>query len=359
MFRSASSVRQPRLPRAPVRNMADAAHRLLCAQRVLRRWAEDRTLEHQEFKAMWTPFRGIMTHVFILVCFNLLSMCRIDLFIFYTRDALDDFYLNNHFPEGPVNQMIVFSEVDTVERLWSFVDYLVDSTGEEDPPSVTMHNPLLGNIRLRQVRVRGEPCVVAQWPELDEDYDKCFRFLSSENEDREPFGLGEAGGEAWVYREDEEGDPAYGYLSMYPPGGYWTHLPRDDEEAQELVDTLKVHSPPRQRQHNHSALGAKSPSPGRQNNSWVDAATRAVFVDLVTYNANLNYLSLTVVFFELPPGGGVVSRLVTRTAPLMQYATQFDAWRLGHELVFLVCSAVLTVGALLRALRHLCELLDQ
>lgn len=72
-------------------------------------------------------------------------------------------------------------------------------------------------------------------------------------------------------------------------------------------------------------------------------ASRAVIINLLTYNANVNLLCLTMVIFELPPGGGAVPRLEIQCTALMQYATHYDMQRLSYESLFLVCTIALTV----------------
>ncbi|XP_034239837.1 uncharacterized protein LOC117644423 [Thrips palmi] len=259
----------PPPPPRPLRDLPDVAFRMHCALKFGRRWMADRSLELEEFRAMWRPFKGFILHLFLLILMNLTCLCRLDRFMFFTHDALEDFYCNNHFPDGPVNQMITFYEVDSVERLWSFMDYLVEAVGEDDPPAITKDNPLVGRVRFRQLRVRAGPCIVARRPEFAARFDKCYSFF--------------------------------------------------DEAT---------------------------------NNSWVDEATRAVFVEHASYNANCNEVCHVGVRFELPPGGGVVPFINIRCAPLMQYATMLDYWILGHEILFSISTFMLTANEWLLLLRH-------
>lgn len=96
--------------------VADVAYRLLCARRALSRWVEDRALEKEEFRVMWEPFKGLVIHLILVLCLNMTCLYRLDWFMFWTHDAVQDVFTNNHFPDdGPVQQMIVYNEVDTVE----------------------------------------------------------------------------------------------------------------------------------------------------------------------------------------------------------------------------------------------------
>jgi hypothetical protein len=54
-----------------------------------------------------------------------------------------------------------------------------------------------------------------------------------------------------------------GYVSTYGSGGYIKNLGLDKDSSFEIINSL-------------------------QTNNWVDRATRAIFLDFTTYNANIN-----------------------------------------------------------------------
>ena len=70
----------------------------------------------------------------------------------------------------------------------------------------------------------------------------------------------------WTYHdagEDESGLNTNGLVQTYPPGGYLVLLPNTRGAAKVLLDFL-------------------------YSNTWLDRGTRAVILDLTTYNANIN-----------------------------------------------------------------------
>lgn len=93
-----------------------------------------------------------------------------------------------------------------------------------------------------------------------------------------------------------------------------------------------------------STVIASSYLPVVKNNSWIDCATRAVFLEFTTYNPNMNQICYVWMRFEMPAGGGVVPFEDICCSDFIQYATRWDYWRLGHEILFVFCTLYLTVN---------------
>lgn len=74
--------------------------------------------------------------------------------------------------------------------------------------------------------------------------------------------------------------PIIGTFSTYSGGGYVMNLSRSLEDANVIVDR-------------------------QQASSWLDTYTRAVHVEFVAYNPNINIVAAVTITFELPPMGGV------------------------------------------------------
>lgn len=98
--------------------------------------------------------------------------------------------------------------------------------------------------------------------------------------------------------------------------------------------------------------------PARQNNSWLDAATRAVFVEFTTYNPNVNQICYVWLRMEMPPGGGVVPAEDICCAHFNQYATVKDYWRLGNEILFTLCALCMSASEACCIARNLGERLS-
>ncbi|CAH0552641.1 unnamed protein product, partial [Brassicogethes aeneus] len=80
----------------------------------------------------------------------------------------------------------------------------------------------------------------------------------------------------WVYSDSSvtKSTVKYGQFGSYKGGGYYWDFPVDKKRTVELIRKLK-------------------------NNKWIDWATRAIMIDFVVYNVNLNLFAICKVRLSL------------------------------------------------------------
>jgi len=195
---------------------------------------------------------------------------------------------------------------------------------------------ILGQIRMRQVRVKADSCDIPE--PLRDRVAGCYALLQTSspyfggasNEDTSDYGppqqrrkgaaAGAKGGEAgseggagggsgeggdgggggsknvrlefrWYSAETLEESAFYGRAwSRYPGSGFNISVPRNYTAALEMLNA-------------HQEAG------------WMDVQTRAVFLDFILYNSNLNLLSQAKVSIEVSATGAATPFLTIRTAP--------------------------------------------
>ncbi|ETW00267.1 hypothetical protein H310_07652 [Aphanomyces invadans] len=187
---------------------------------------------------------------------------------------------------------------------------------------------LVGPIRIGQVRVKAEACggVMASVPGLFNDPVQCFNAYSAATDSIEPFGhgynytaLSPKPVEPRFYSHSHHwyGSPTFGV--MVPP--------TEDEQCDvrtkqncpvyDLLASLKEHK-------------------------YFDKATRAVFVDLNLYTANIDHTTTARLFAEMLPGGGVTTQVEFLTYRLYPWHDTADFVQAGCEgLIYVVILAQL------------------
>nr|XP_058135506.1 polycystin-1-like protein 3 [Dasypus novemcinctus] len=160
---------------------------------------------------------------------------------------------------------------------------LVSNLYGPHPGFVTDGNSkLVGSAQIRQVRVRGSSCPLAQ--QLQSSLGGCHAPYSLDVEDLSDYGegwnasaLNNSHGlpEAWQYQSPSQcrGHPIWGKLTMYRGGGYVVPLGTDRRSASRVLRYLFDHT-------------------------WLDTLTRAVFVEFTVYNANVNLFCIVTLTLE-------------------------------------------------------------
>lgn len=73
-----------------------------------------------------------------------------------------------------------------------------------------------------------------------------------------------------------------------------------------------------------------------QNDTWIDDATRAVFIEFAVYNANLNMHTMIRIVGEFPATGGVIPSFSFQTERLLLYHTAADYVILTLEIILIL-----------------------
>ncbi|GLV43633.1 Polycystic kidney disease 2 [Carabus blaptoides fortunei] len=221
-----------------------------------------------------------------------------------------------------------FDQIRNLEGVWHFIEKVFSHSFEwnkwYDDSGYKLENKLLGVVRLRQLRVKANSCDI--FKTFRPIFKSCYGDYSSSNEDTNSFGLKNSS--AWIHHShaDLEGTTYAGIVATYDGSGYYQDLHLDETENQKIIRTLKT-------------------------NLWLSRQSRALFIDLVIYNGNVNLFCIIKIVFELPPTGGVVASNNIDTVKLIQYSNYFEFFILSCKLIclcFLIYYSVILINHLKR-----------
>lgn len=189
---------------------------------------------------------------------------------------------------------VTLSHVTSITSFWEYMDRTImpglygNSTPtwemvNEGPPKLLPldnYNLLLGAMRLRTVRIqKNQNCGVSET--FQRFFQKCYGEYSQDAEDRGGYGPAAA---PFKWSDDLIGGGHSGQLASYPAGGFMEVLTVNKTRSEELLVRLKS---PRE--------------------SWVDAATRAIFIDFTVWNGNNGLYAVSRITFELAPTGNWIN----------------------------------------------------
>ncbi|VDN57480.1 unnamed protein product [Dracunculus medinensis] len=114
------------------------------------------------------------------------------------------------------------------------------------------------------------------------------------------------------YETEEKSKTAayWGRFAIYGGGGFVKYLTMDDRDASlRIITELK-------------------------QNRWIGRGTRAIFIDFILYNANLNLFCIVQLIMELPATGGVFPSSALYSQRLIRYVTNYDYFVFVCEIIF-------------------------
>ncbi|XP_067257323.1 polycystin-1-like protein 2 [Chanodichthys erythropterus] len=181
------------------------------------------------------------------------------------------------------------------------------------------NSKLVGNARLRQVRVKKDSCKIAK--PMQYAIPDCHAPYSWEAEDMSSYGpawnqtKNVNGSKAvltpWHYQTQAKlrANPVWGGLTLYKGGGFVVDLGPDQKNASRLLQYLL-------------------------NNTWLDVYTRAVFVEFTVYNANVNLFCIVTLIFETTGVGAFQYRSEVQTVHLYQSTGGFHVFVMASEAIY-------------------------
>jgi len=162
---------------------------------------------------------------------------------------------------------------------------------------VNHYNTLLGRPRLRQIRSKIISCDIGYGFDNLPGAKACF----SDIDDEEDASFGPNDEYKWQSAYDLGTSTKDGRLYAYPGSGYVVDLPNpDNEDAREEAEKLMTQL---------------------EEDGWIDASTRVVFIELSLYNPNENHFVVATMVLEFPLSGGAVSSWDMSVIPLRRYVT--------------------------------------
>lgn len=148
---------------------------------------------------------------------------------------------------------------------------------------IDMYNRIVGSIRMWQVRVElykdkaGCETCCAVGTMFSEFQTGCYQPLNEFSQDKESFGPQEEYG----YLEESNGGMHQGKLGTYPSKGHAVKLPTEKDAARAALHTLDT-------------------------KKFIDAATRAIFIDFTVWNSNTNLHAVVRLTLEIS-GAGILT----------------------------------------------------
>ncbi|OXB80026.1 UNVERIFIED_CONTAM: hypothetical protein H355_014070 [Colinus virginianus] len=199
------------------------------------------------------------------------------------------------------------------------------------------NSKLVGSARIRQVRVKGDSCLIS--PTLQRVIRECHAPYSLRTEDTSDYGehwnasvfdTSSDLSSAWQYQSQSKlrGQPIWGKLATYGGGGYVVHLGTDPQNASRVLQYLF-------------------------NNVWLDTFTRAVFVEFTVYNANVNLFCIICLMFETNALGAFFPSAELQSVRLYPYTNTLHIFVVAAEVIYFlfVVHYMIVQGKLMKTLK--------
>ncbi|XP_033990476.1 polycystic kidney disease protein 1-like 2 [Trematomus bernacchii] len=183
------------------------------------------------------------------------------------------------------------------------------------------NSKLVGNARLRQLRVQKNSCQIAgymqqfvpdchapySWDLEDMgSYDPGWNHLVKENVSRGTFS-------PWTYQTQTQlrAHPFWGKMVLYRGGGFVAEIGPDSQNASRTLEYLF-------------------------RNTWLDAYTRAIFVEFTVYNANVNLFCIVTLLLETTAVGAFQFYSELQSVRLYQSTGGLHIFVLAAEIIYLL-----------------------
>ncbi|XP_047457946.1 polycystic kidney disease protein 1-like 2 [Mugil cephalus] len=263
----------------------------------------DKILERKAFALIWE----------ILIYMGFMWML---LLVAYGQRDPNAFFLNQHIRDSfsaEISDSMSLNDVFT----WANTSLLSNLFGVYPGFITDGNSKLVGNARLRQVRVQRDSCQTAD--AMREFVADCHAAYSWEMEDMgsyEPGWDGTVGDNVsmnasspWKYQTQAQlrAYPIWGKMVLYRGGGFVVELGPDLQSASSTLEYLFW-------------------------NKWLDVYTRAIFVEFTVYNANVNLFCIVTLMLE------------TTAVGAFQFHSELHSIRLYHStgglLIFVMTAEV-------------------
>ncbi|XP_003938130.2 polycystin-1-like protein 2 [Saimiri boliviensis] len=180
------------------------------------------------------------------------------------------------------------------------------------------NSKLVGTAQIRQVRVRESSCPLA-W-QFQASLNGCRAPYSLDAEDLADYGEGwnastlsngSSYPQAWQYRSQSQrgGYPIWGKLTVYRGGGYVVPFGADRQSTSRILRYLF-------------------------DNTWLDALTRAVFVEFTVYNANVNLFCIVTLTLETSALGTFFAHAAFQSLRLYPFTDGWHPFVVAAEFIY-------------------------
>lgn len=300
-----------------------------------------RSLRLKEAK-MYAISRELVLYLVFTIVVFLIGFLTRDHFAYHQTRDIEELLRVKVRPHSKFPNTTVFSEVRSYQDFWPWVDemllqeiypakwynlsLLYENTTNEDFPGKLYLNDLsskiVNGVRLRQVRVKTESCVMPNYVKDIMTID-CADSYGAADEEKRDFNYNwtkpttfkeniNPSNKPWRYQtwQDLDAYPIWAELETYYGGGYVVELfPKWNNKA--VLDQLK-------------------------KKRWIDRHSRAVIAEFALYNAGTNYFDAVTIVFEFPPSGGIIHYQSIVTFKLYRYTSGYAFFTIICEVLFLL-----------------------
>ncbi|KAJ7986101.1 hypothetical protein DPEC_G00347310 [Dallia pectoralis] len=240
------------------------------------------------------------------------------LLVAYGQRDPNAFFLTQHirqsFTKG-ISESMKHSDVFT----WANTSLLRNLFGVYPGFITDGNSKLVGNARLRQVRVQKNSCAIAR--SMRQAVPDCIAPYSWEVEDIGSYGPGWNRSESvntsdtppspWQYQTQARlrALPIWGSVVLYRGGGFVVELGPDIQNASSTIQYLF-------------------------DNTWLDMSTQAVFVEFTVYNANVNLFCIVTLMLENAAVGAFQFRSDLQSVRLYQSTGGLHGFVMASEVIY-------------------------
>eukprot|EP00063_Salmo_salar_P007506 XP_013982341.1 PREDICTED: polycystic kidney disease protein 1-like 2 [Salmo salar] len=202
---------------------------------------------------------------------------------------------------------------------WANTSLLSNLFGEYPGFITDGNSKLVGNARLRQVRVQKNSCRIAR--SMRQAVPDCHAPYSWEVEDTGSYGPGwnrsvsentsRTLRSPWQYQTQARlrAQPIWGSVVLYRGGGFVVDLGPDSQNASSTLQYLF-------------------------DNTWLDLFTQAVFVEFTVYNANVNLFCIVTLMLETTAVGAFQFRSELQSVRLYQSTGGLHIFVMASEVIY-------------------------
>ncbi|XP_022621079.1 polycystic kidney disease protein 1-like 2 [Seriola dumerili] len=202
---------------------------------------------------------------------------------------------------------------------WANTTLLSNLFGERPGFITDGNSKLVGNARLRQVRVKKNSCHVAR--SMQQSVPDCHAPYSWELEDMGSYSPGwshSVGGNTslnphspWTYQSQGKlrAYPIWGSVKLYRGGGFVVDLGPDLSNSSRSLQYL-------------------------HDNTWFDVYTQAIFVEFTVYNANVNLFCIVTLMLETTAVGALQFRSELQSVRLYQSTGGLHIFVMASEAIY-------------------------
>ncbi|XP_030614668.1 polycystic kidney disease protein 1-like 2 [Archocentrus centrarchus] len=230
------------------------------------------------------------------------------------------FYLNTHITQsfcGDIQDSVSATDIFN----WANTTLLTNLFGVYPGFITDGNSKLIGNARLRQLRVQKKSCQTAGvMLKVMADCNAPYSWEAEDTGSYEPGWNKQAGdniststSSPWKYQTQAQlrAYPIWGKMVLYRGGGFAVELGPDLQNASSTLEDLF-------------------------NNKWLDMYTRAIFVEFTVYNANVNLFCVVTLLLETAAVGTFQIQSDVQSIRLYPSAGSLRIFVMTAEIIYLI-----------------------